>query len=78
MHKEIDNKRVRGISGPDNICTLHPFEVVEIIDEPQEPEQPDEGSEEKEDLFPQPPTDKKLVSFVDWLIKVLTRFKQTL
>ncbi|MCO6499664.1 MAG: hypothetical protein J5I47_04695 [Vicingus serpentipes] len=62
--------KLDGISGPDKICTLHPFEVLEVIDDHKE--------EEKEEEIPsRPPVGSDPQTFIDWLIKMLQLFKKT-
>lgn len=62
-----------GISGPDNICTLHPFEVIRIVgEEPKkEPQTPIEDSG-----LPQPPKDITKDSIIQWVADVLQYIKE--
>lgn len=70
-----------GISGSDKICTLQPFEVLEIIDKPTPPpvDDPidDKPTDDGNNLL-EAPEDKSPISLIDWIIKILTYIKELL
>ena len=72
------NINADGISGPDKICTLQPFEVIEIIgDESPVPPSPTDPTD-PEPKFPKIPEDKTPMSLIEWIIEILKYIKQLL